>query len=147
MFSAKFNWFLVALILLHDLKVYHLQTVAEGWALVITILCNLNYKLNQLLPIFIFLNIKGSCKKPNGRMESYLVIRDDIEINPAYESHCLIESFEEANKLRCLTACNMDCLCYMLTHGGSTCSLYNHSAVNYFVPKSSNNEKKIYVKK
>ena len=111
MFSAKINCFFVALILSHDLKVYHLQTAPKG-----------SIKLNQFT-------------------------RDDVEIHPEFESQCLIKSFEVANKLRCLTACNMDGLCYMIAHGGSTCSLYDNSAVNYFLPKPSNNEKNIYVKK
>lgn len=104
------------------------------------------HRLPDLIFSILFLKYKGACQKTNGRMSSNLSTRDDIEIRPGYDSHCLIESFEEANKLRCLAACNLDCLCYMLTHDGAKCSLYDHSAINYFM-KRSNNAKKVYVKK
>lgn len=78
-------------------------------------------------------------------MESNFHLRDDIEIRPGYEPQCRIESFSEADKLRCITACTLDCLCYMLVHDGSTCSLYDQSAVNYFMLKSSN-DLKVYVR-
>ena len=78
-------------------------------------------------------------------MESNLHLRDDIEIRHGYEPQCLIGTFSEADKLRCLTACTMDYLCYMLAHDGSTCSLYDQSAVSYFMLKSSN-DLKVYVR-
>lgn len=82
-------------------------------------------------------------------MQSNLITRDDIEIRFEYEANFLIQSFPGISKFQCLSACNLDCQCYMLAHDESTCRLYNQSALDYFMTKSEWSDTKIqfYVKK
>lgn len=101
------------------------------------------YKLIIKIILFSLISILVSKINASNNYEVYYSMSNEIQ--KAYQTQNIIESFSPKKKLDCFRECTLDASCVMVRYQSNNCSLYNKIQYKYLA--ISSNQIKTYFNK